>query len=198
MWIHLDKNDYSLAQVGVAISDRPDGPFQLINNFRPNNEESRDMTVFKDDNGKAYLYNSSENNSSIHVNELTDDYLQVKPQFEIILKGQRRESPTVFKYQHNYYLVTSLCTGWAPNEALIAVAKNPMGPWTQKEGPCIGTDSKITFGAQISHIQMDHRSNRFIGIADVWDKTNLKNSNYIWMPIRIDNGEVKIIASNIY
>jgi hypothetical protein len=198
MWMHIDKNDYSFAQVGVAISDHPDGPFQLINNFRPNNEESRDMTVFKDDNGKAYLYNSSENNNSIHVNELTDDYLQVKPQFERILKGQRRESPTVFKYQHNYYLVTSLCTGWAPNEALIAVANNPMGPWTQKEGPCVGTDAKITFGAQISHILMDHQSNTYIGIADVWDKTNLKNSNYIWMPIRLDNGEVKIVASNIY
>ena len=28
MWVHLDKNDYSFAQVGIAVSDRPEGPFK--------------------------------------------------------------------------------------------------------------------------------------------------------------------------
>jgi hypothetical protein len=198
MWIHLDNNVYSAAQVGVAVSNNPIGPFHLVSNFKPNNEDSRDMTVFKDENGKAYLYNSSENNNTIHVNELTDDYLQVKPQYERILINQRRESPTVFKYQNLYYLITSLCTGWSPNEALIAVSKSPMGPWESKSNPCIGTNANVTYGSQISHILFDQTSNKMIGISDVWDKTNLKNSNYIFLPISFKNDRVEIVASSIY
>jgi beta-xylosidase len=198
MWIHLDKNDYTEAEAGVAVSDTPDGLFHLVYHFKPNNEDSRDMTIFKDSNGKAYLYNSSENNNSIHVNELTEDYLQVKPHFETILKNQRREAPAVFKVGKDYYLVTSLCTGWAPNEALIAIAKNPMGPWEQMYNPCIGTNANITFGSQISHVTFDHMANQFIAISDVWDKTNLKNSNYILIPITFLKGRVRMVASNIY
>ncbi len=36
---------------------------------------SRDMTVFVDDDGKAYHIHSSEENLTIHISELTNDYL---------------------------------------------------------------------------------------------------------------------------
>mgnify|MGYP000343887308 CR=1 FL=1 len=37
---------------------------------------SRDMTLFVDDDGKAYHIYSSEENLTLHIAELTDDYLQ--------------------------------------------------------------------------------------------------------------------------
>lgn len=36
---------------------------------------SRDMTLFVDDDGKAYHIYSSEENLTLHIAELTDDYL---------------------------------------------------------------------------------------------------------------------------
>jgi hypothetical protein len=198
MWIHLDKNDYSYAHVGVAVSDKPEGPFKLVNSFKPNGHDSRDMTIFKDVDGKAFLFNTSENNNTMHVNELTEDYLNVKPNFASILTNERRESPAVFKSKNQYFLITSLCTGWAPNKAMYAVATNPMGPWKNIANPCVGTDSEITFGAQISYVQALKKTGKFLVFADTWNKSNLKNSSYILMPMFIKNATPVIYTSNIY
>jgi len=55
MWMHIDSADYSYAEAGVAVSDRATGPFHYLGSERPNNEMSRDLTLYKDDDGKAYL-----------------------------------------------------------------------------------------------------------------------------------------------
>src|SRR5215217_835712 len=55
MWMHLDKEDYSYAHAGVAVSDRPEGPYQFIESVQPNGNMSRDMTLFQNDDQKAYL-----------------------------------------------------------------------------------------------------------------------------------------------
>jgi hypothetical protein len=73
MWMHIDDTNYTKASVGVAVSDSPTGPFLYLYSKRPHHYESRDMTIFKDDNGKAYLINSSEDNSEVHISHLTDD-----------------------------------------------------------------------------------------------------------------------------
>ena len=59
MWMHIDNYNYSKAAAGVAISDSPTGNFQYLHSLRPGGEESRDMTLFKDENGKAYHIYSS-------------------------------------------------------------------------------------------------------------------------------------------
>ena len=51
MWMHIDDANYTKASVGVAVSDSPTGPFSYLYSKRPHGCESRDMTIFKDDNG---------------------------------------------------------------------------------------------------------------------------------------------------
>lgn len=60
MYFHIDMPDpvthrYKLAEVGVAICDKPDGKFQFVKRFRPLGCESRDIGQFIDDDGLAYL-----------------------------------------------------------------------------------------------------------------------------------------------
>lgn len=74
MWMHIDSPDYSKAEAGVAIADSPTGPFKYLDGFRPNGTMSRDQTVFVDDDGTAYQFSSSEENQTMHINRLTDDY----------------------------------------------------------------------------------------------------------------------------
>lgn len=59
-----------------------------------------------------------------------------------------REGPAMFKYRGKYYLITSGCTGWAPNQAAYSVADSPLGPWKRVGDPCIGDTSKTTFDTQ--------------------------------------------------
>ena len=98
MWAHVESADYSKACAGVAVSDSPAGPFTYLGSFRPNDVMSRDQTVFVDDDGRAYQFYSSENNETMYISLLTDDYLKPSGRFTRNFIKESREAPAVFKY----------------------------------------------------------------------------------------------------
>lgn len=193
MWAHVESADYSKAAAGVAISDSPTGPFTYIGSFRPNDAMSRDQTVFVDDDGKAYQFASSENNQTLYINELTDDYLRPTGRFTRNFIGQSREAPAVFKKDGKYYMLSSGCTGWDPNQAELTVADSIMGEWKVLGNPCTGKDADKTFYAQSTYVQpVIGKKNCYIAMFDRWNKKDLENSRYVWLPISFDNGTITI------
>ena len=194
MWMHIDRDDYGYARAGVAVSDKPQGPFRYLGSMRPNGQMSRDMTVFQDDDGRAYLVYTSENNNTMQVCRLSADYLSPTAVYRRILIGQRREAPAVFKASGKYYLITSLCSGWDPNAATVAVADSMLGEWVQGGNPCVGPGAEVTYGAQSTYV-LPLAGNRFLFMADRWNKTDLEKSGYLWLPFSVVNdGRVKIEA----
>ncbi|HET6252807.1 MAG TPA: beta-galactosidase [Puia sp.] len=191
MWMHIDRDDYGYARAGVAVSDRPEGPFRYLGSMRPNGQMSRDITVFQDDDGRAYLIYASENNNTMQVCLLAPDYLSPATVYRRILIGQRREAPAVFKASGKYYLITSLCSGWDPNAARIAVADSMLGSWVVAGNPCVGTDSATTFHSQSTYV-LPLDGNRFLFMADRWNKTDLERSGYLWAPFSVQDGRVEI------
>lgn len=184
MWAHVESADYSKAAAGVAVSDSPTGPFKYLGSFRPNDAMSRDQTVFVDDDGKAYQFTSSENNQTMYINELTDDYLKPTGKFTRNFVGAAREAPAVFKRNGKYYVLTSGCTGWDPNVAQVAVADAIMGPWTVIGDPCRGPEADKTFYAQSTYVQPVHgKKDCYLAMFDRWNKKDLENSRYVWLPI---------------
>lgn len=189
MWMHIDKHDYGSARAGVAVSDRPSGPFRYLGSVQPNGQMSRDMTLFQDKDGKAYLVYASENNLTMQVCLLSDDYLSPTSNYKRILIGEHREAPALFTYKSVYYLISSLCTGWDPNAALFAVADHPMGDWVQATSPCTGPDADSTYHSQSTFVfPIAGKENAFIFMADRWNKTDLEDSRYVWLPLTIVNG----------
>lgn len=87
-----------------------------------------------------------------------------------ILVKQRREAPAVFKHQNVYYMVTSGCTGWNPNGALVHAAESMMGSWTTLGDPCVGGEEefrKLTFFSQGSFVlPLPGLENTYIFMAD--------------------------------
>ncbi len=192
MWMHIDSNNYAYARAGVAISDKPEGPYRYLGSVRPNGQMSRDMTLFRDDDGKAYLVYSSENNQTMQVCRLSEDYLHPTTDFRRILIGRNREAPALFKNAGRYYLLTSACTGWSPNSALLATAVSPMGPWKELGNPCRGPGSDSTFGAQSTYVIHHVASGEYIFMADRWNKADLPKSGYLWLPLRIEKNGITI------
>jgi hypothetical protein len=193
MWVHLDNEDYSYASSGVAVSDKPNGPYHFIKSEKPNGIEARDMTVFQDDDDKAYHFYSSEGNATIHITLLSDDYLEHTKTETRILINQSREAPAVIKFNNKYHLFSSACTGWAPNAASYTIADNIMGKWKQHDNRCTGPDSAITYFAQSTYvIKAPGKKDAFIFFADKWNKTDLPDSRYIWLPMTIKNGKPQI------
>ncbi len=217
MWMHVDSSNYSAARSGVAVSGKPTGPFKYLGSFRPNagvwpenitdavkepsktnalardfkdGQMARDMTVFVDDDGKAYQFYSSEENPTMHVSLLSDDYLRPAGKYRRIFAGRSMEAPAVFKHAGKYYLIASGCTGWAPNAARSAVADRILGPWTELGNPCVGADADQSFRSQSTFVipVQDHHD-EFILMADRWNQWDLPDSRYIWLPLEFSADE---------
>jgi hypothetical protein len=210
LWFHSDTMDYAAAKAAVAVSDKPTGPFVYQGSFRPHANQwpiniteklksakgsqlvkdfavgqmVRDVTVFVDDDQKAYLFAASEGNPTMHVSELTDDYLGTTGKYTRIFPGRSMEAPAVFKRQGKYYLIASGCTAWLPNAARSGVADSIWGPWKELENPCKGADADISFFSQSTYVlPVAGKPERFIFLADRWNKDDLADSRYIWLPI---------------
>ncbi|GAB2806481.1 glycoside hydrolase family 43 protein [Ferruginibacter profundus] len=190
LWFHLELRGkgYSAARAAVAVSDQVTGPYKFISSFRPNGNMSRDMTLYEDDNGAAYLIYSSRENYDLRIARLTDDFLSVTAA-DTMLFSKHREAPAVFKKNNTYYLITSGCTGWKPNKASLHTATNLFGPWVESDdNPMSGPNAAITFDGQSTFVlPVENKKEQFIFIADKWNPADLKDSRYIWLPINFKN-----------
>lgn len=190
MWIHVESPDYEKAHAGVAVSDSPTGLFTYLGSFKPNGEDSRDQTIFKDDDGRAYQIYSSEWNNTLYIGLLNDEYTQHTGIYTRNFINQSREAPAVFKHQGKYYLISSGCTGWDPNVAECAVADSMLGEWKVIGNPCIGEGADSTYYAQSTFVlPVAGREGKFVAMFDRWNKTDLIDSRYVWLPLTFQNGE---------
>ena len=245
MWFHLELKGqgYRAARYGVAVSDKPEGPYTFLYSQRANaglypvdmsrkdirrmnklkaddyrewwtpawreaikkglflkrdlqgGQMSRDMTLYVDDDGRAYHIFSSEDNLTMHVAELTDDYLHHTGRYTRVAPGGQNEAPALFKHEGTYWMITSGCTGWEPNEARMFSAPSIWGPWTQHPNPCTGPNAAKTFGAQSTYVlQINHsggnalKSPRYLFMADIWRPKHPSDARYVWLPIAFEGG----------
>lgn len=237
MYFHLELKGrgYAAAQVGVATSDRPEGPFKFIKASRVNagrwplnmsgsqkkstvssadfekwwtpewtqavkdglfvrrdfegGQMSRDMTLFVDDDKKAYHVYSSEENLTIHIAELTGDYLNHTGNYIRIEPAGHNEAPALFKKDGKYFMFTSGCTGWDPNAARLLTSDNMLGDWTLHPNPCVGKGAGLTFHSQSTAIlQVPGKKDAYIFMADRWIPKNPIDGRYVWLPVLFEHG----------
>jgi len=214
MWFHLELkgHGYSAARCGVATSDTVTGPYTFQKSFRPDagawpigiteekktgklardfagGQMARDMTLFQDDDGTAYLIAASEDNQVTHISQLTDDYLGTAGKYTQALFWYS-EAPTIFKHNGKYYYIGSGCSGWAANAAMSGVADSMLGTWTSLGNPCRGTawQNGKTFDSQSTYVlPVAGKPDSFIFMADRWRPSNAIDGRYVWLPIQWEN-----------
>ena len=193
MWMHMDSADRQYARAGRAVSDHPAGPYSYLGSLRPNGSVSRDLTLFQDIDGMASLIFASEENRTMHVARLTSDYLKPDGAVTRVFVDQFREAPAAFQYGGRYFLITSNCTGWAPNAAIYAEAPSTTGPWKVLGNPTVGPGSDKTFDSQGTHVlPVVGQEGAFILMADRWNAHDLAESRYVWLPISIHDDALQI------
>ena len=99
-------------------------------------------------------------------------------------------SPALLYDQGLYYMVTSGCTGWAPNSALVATCPHLLGQWKLIDNPCEGPDYRMTFFGQSTYIFRVNGKPYLM--LDHWKPQDLKNSAYSILPISIVDGQMTI------
>ncbi len=236
LWFHLELKGqgYSAAQTGVAVADKPTGPYTFLKALNPNagiwpvnfsedlkkktfsgdlkdwSEEwiqavkdglfvqrdfekgqmARDMALYVDEDGKAYHIHASEENLTLHISELNDDYTGFTGKYIRVVPTGHNEAPSIFKRNGKYYMITSGCTGWAPNAARLLVSDSVLGNWEYIENPCVGDDKDLTFHSQSTYIlPVAGKKDAFIFMADRWIPENAIDGRYIWLPVQFkENG----------
>lgn len=187
MWLHFENGkDYTDAAVGIATCDTPDGDFVYHGHFNPYGYMSRDCTLFKDDDGTAYFVSAARDNADLHVYRLTEDYLNVETLVHRLWQGEYREAPAIVKTGGKYYMLTSYCTGWAPNQGKYAVADSMEGRWSTLTE--IG--DKTTYQSQPAFII--HKDDRILYFGDRWGGGGEKyfESSYVVYPLKEEDGRL--------
>lgn len=152
---------------------------------------ARDMTIFVDDDGKAYHVYASEENLTLHIAELTDDYTAHTGRYVRVAPGGQNEAPVMFRHGGKYWIVTSGCTGWAPNMARLLCSDSIFGEWTEMPSPCIGENWQKTFGGQGAFALNVGGETYFV--ADVWNPGCLADSRYLILPVLFNSAGTPVI-----
>lgn len=190
MWLHWEGQNYAEAKAGVFTSSTICGNYAYKSAFRPNNNMSRDDTLFKDDDGKAYFLSAANENADLVLYELSADYLTVAKQVAILWAGAKREAPALFKQEGRYFLITSGCTGWDPNQAQYASATSIGGPWTALTN--IGNNT--TYDTQSTYIipVIGSKTTTYVYAGDRWQDPDLQSSKYIWLPLKLSGTKLTL------
>jgi hypothetical protein len=217
MWMHLEQRGYAFASAGIAVGDSPTGEFKFLKYIRPITQDFgfeendpnrqkqlggtfRDMNLFVDDDGRAYVFYASEGNWTMYIVRLDEEF--TGPELPVAenktwaraFVRQMREAPAPFKHNGRYYVVTSGCTGWKPNPAEYAVADNILGPWKTLGDPCVGPEARTTYRSQSTFVlPVPNRPGKFIYMGDRWNDRDLPDSRYVWLPLAVnEDGTVRI------
>lgn len=183
-----------------VFSGGPDERIQDCNVLRRDfkgGQMARDMTLFVDDDSRAYHLYASEENSTLHISLLTDDYLAPAGKYVRVFENRWMEAPAICKREGKYYMLMSGCTGWAPNAARSAVAESIWGPWKELGNPCVGNGSNLTFGGQSTYIvKVNGRADAYIAMFDQWRPENAIDGRYLWLPMNFEDGGFEIHFRN--
>lgn len=190
VWVHWEGAGYAPAEAAVFYCDAINGDYTYHKGFRPFGNMSRDDNLFVDDDGKAYFVSAANNNADLIIYELTDDYMDVKRQVVTLWRGGYREAPVIFKKDGMYYLLTSGCTGWTPNQGQYSYAKSLEGPWSDR----INFGNRLTFDTQPTCVVpvVGSKETTYMYCGDRWQDPGLPESKNIFLPLNVDGTNVSL------
>jgi hypothetical protein len=188
MYMHIDDPKYAEAKVGVATSRTVCGNYSYRGSFRPLGFESRDIGLFQDTDGSAYLLTEDRKNG-LRIDALSDDYLSVTKTVAVL---PDMEAPAMVKIHGTYFLFCSHLTGWDTNDNQYTTAPSPAGPWSAMEN--FAPAGTHTFNSQTTFVipVRGKIETSYIYMGDRWVPNDLKSSTYIWLPLTISGASVSM------
>ena len=161
------QRDEELGGIGVAVADRPEGPFRDLLG-RPligqnyNGAQPIDQFVFKAPDGKHYMYYGGWRHCN--VAQLNDDFTGFIPfadgtTFREVTPEGYVEGPFMFVREGKYYFMWSE-GGWTGPDYRVAyaIADSPLGPF-KRIGTVLQQDPTVATGAghhSVLHTPDDH------------------------------------------
>ncbi|KAJ7139580.1 galactan 1,3-beta-galactosidase [Mycena epipterygia] len=195
MWFHSDTSNYGAAMVGVATAKTPCGPYTYKGSWNPLGAESRDMSVFQDDDAAqtAYLLYASDNNQNFKISRLDVNYYNVTAQVNV-LTASTLEAPGMIKRNGLYYLFASHTSGWDPNPNRWFVASSITAAFSAQSD--LAPEPVRTYFSQ-NAFDMPLGTNS-VYMGDRWRPDLLGSSRYIWLPMSWATGVPQLVWADVW
>jgi hypothetical protein len=194
MYMHIDSSSYSEAKVGVAVSDTVCGPYAYQGSFQPLGHQSRDLGLFQDTDGTAYLL-SEDRANGLRIDALSADYLSVTSAVQTFADY---EAPAMVKANGTYYLFGSHLTGWSLNDNVYATATSVSGTWSAfRNFAPAGTKTYNTQTANVITVQ-GTSGTTYLYAGDRWTTADLGASPLVWLPMTLSGDSVSVGWQNSY
>ncbi|KAK8222744.1 glycosyl hydrolase family 43 protein [Phyllosticta capitalensis] len=192
MYMHIDDSSYGEAEVGVATSSSVCGSYEYQGSFQPLDHQSRDINLFKDDDGTGYLLTEDRENG-LRIEKLSSDYLSVENNTYLFSNSDLGiEAPAMIKLDGTYYLFGSRLTGWDPNDNYYTTATSLSGPWS--DWAIFVDEGSNTYDSQTNFVLAIQGSSSTTAVyfGDRWHSDALFSSTYVWLPLTIDGTSVSM------
>ena len=118
------------------------------------------------------------------------DFLNVEK--EVCFIRAPLEGGALVHYDGLYYLIGSLLTGWNANPNLYATATKLEGPWSEFKD--IAPPQANTYGSQSTMMVKVAGTGKtaVIFMGDIWKPSAQWDSRYLWMPLEIGSGKLRL------
>lgn len=210
LWCHYVKypgdhgNGCGDSDMGLAVCDTVNGKYKWLGFTKPIDENGwvRDMTVYKDFSGEAYVIydrhtadpnlgdktGGLQGDRCLYVVKLSDDYLSFTSTYARIESALWREAPVIVYKNGYYYIVTSGLTGWETNQAKAFRTRHLLEEWEDIGDPCIDDNTHTTFNTQSTFAFTVQGTDMQIIMLERHNTKNFKECSYVWLPVEF-NGD---------
>ena len=209
LWCHYVKypgdhgDGHGDSDMGLAVCNTVNGEYKWLGFTKPIDNDGwvRDMTVYKDFDGVAYLIydrhtadpelgdktGGLQGDRCLYVVKLSDDYLSFTATYKRIDVAAWREAPCVAYHGGYYYIITSGLSGWAPNQAKAFRTKHLLDKWEEIGDPCLDDFTKTTFNSQGSNVLKIEGTDTQVIMLERHNTSNFLRCSYIWLPIEFNS-----------
>lgn len=186
VWCHWEQANYGASEAAVFYCDSVNGAYKFHWAGRPLGIKSRDCNVFVDDDGTAYFISTTNENQDLGLFKLSDDYLSAVSH-TTLFAGDRREAPAIVRVGDTYFMLSSACTGWDPNQCKVAYSKSLTSGWSELSD----VGNNIAFDTQAASVLKIPNKNGFsyLYVGDRWQDPDLPSSKTIVFPIEFKGGK---------
>jgi hypothetical protein len=177
------------AYLGICTATAPEGPFTFVSQTLVDGSKIGDMSMYKDDDGKAYLayvWDSLGSNRQHGIYQMSSDYLTLNKRM-YLFNVPSREAPMIFKRNGTYFYGVSETNGIDPSATRFYTATNLTGPWS---GAAIMSTpgSNVTYESQCDFVFpfTGSQGTFYMLDADRWKPAGARQGNYIWLPLEFN------------
>ncbi|OJV87716.1 MAG: arabinan endo-1,5-alpha-L-arabinosidase [Bacteroidia bacterium 44-10] len=199
-----DVHEGEIGGIGVAVSDRPEGPYKdllgkpLINEI-VHGAQPIDQFVFKENDSTYYMFYGGWRHCNVVL--LNNDFTGIRPfpdgeLYQEVTPEDYVEGPFMFKKDGKYYFMWSE-GGWGGPDYKVAyaIADHPLGPF-ERIGTILEQDPEIATGAGHHSIIHNQRSDDWYIVYHRRPEPNIHRDHRVTCIDRMEfdeNGYIKPI-----